>query len=75
MLVSKYRPVRVMAVAAAVALGASACGGGEIGAQTSENASAAASNAASDCAEINMAVNPWVGYEASAYVVGTVASE
>jgi glycine betaine/proline transport system substrate-binding protein len=75
MLVSKNRPLKVMAVAAAVAIGASACGGGEIGAQTSENASAAASNAAADCAEINMAVNPWVGYEASAYVVGTVASE
>ena len=75
MLVSKNRPLKVMAVAAAVAIGASACGGGEIGAQTSENASAAASNAAGDCADINMAVNPWVGYEASAYVVGTVAKD
>jgi ABC-type proline/glycine betaine transport system substrate-binding protein len=26
-----------------------------------------------DCGEFNMAINPWVGYEASAYVVGEVA--
>ena len=28
-----------------------------------------------DCGEFNIAVNPWVGYEADAYVVGHVAEE
>ncbi len=28
-----------------------------------------------ECGDLNMAVNPWVGYEASAYVVGELAAE
>ena len=40
--------------------------------QTEANESAAA-DGGGDCGELNMAVNPWVGYEADAYVVGTVA--
>ncbi len=28
-----------------------------------------------DCGEVNMAVNPWVGYEADAYVFGAVAEQ
>ena len=67
---------RLAAVTACAALVLAGCGddgGGSIADQTKENESAAAE--AGDCGEINMAVNPWVGYEASAYVVGTVAAE
>jgi glycine betaine/proline transport system substrate-binding protein len=55
------------------ALALAACGGGSIDDQTKANEEKAA--AAGDCGEVNMAVNPWVGYEASAYVVGTVAEQ
>jgi glycine betaine/proline transport system substrate-binding protein len=57
--------LRIAAVAAAAGLVLAACGGGDI--------NSGASNAASDCGAFNIAVNPWVGYEASAYVVGTIA--
>jgi glycine betaine/proline transport system substrate-binding protein len=44
----------------------SACGGGNI--------ESAGGQAAGECEdELNMAINPWVGYEASAHVVGYVA--
>lgn len=59
------------ALAACAAFGLAACGGGDIDKQTEENESKAAD--AGDCGELNMAVNPWVGYEANAYVVGYVA--
>jgi acyl-CoA synthetase (AMP-forming)/AMP-acid ligase II len=54
----------------------SACGegGGEIEEQTQE-AEEQAEEAGGECGDLNMAVNPWVGYEASAYVVGTVAEQ
>jgi len=54
------------AVAAAMALTLSACGGGSI-----QNAKQPAGS--KDCGDLNMAVNPWVGYEANAYVVGYIA--
>jgi glycine betaine/proline transport system substrate-binding protein len=44
-----------------------ACGSGDI------DESASGGSSGTDCGEMNMAVNPWVGYEASAYVVGQVA--
>ncbi len=44
----------------------SACGGSDI----KESGSASGGK---DCADFNMAINPWVGYEASAHVVGYVA--
>jgi glycine betaine/proline transport system substrate-binding protein len=50
-----------------------ACGGGDIEAETEANEEQAAGGG--ECGELNMAVNPWVGYEASAYVVGTVAQQ
>ena len=52
-------------------LAISACGSGSIADQTRENEKKAAD--AGNCGDLNMAVNPWVGYEASAYVVGYVA--
>jgi glycine betaine/proline transport system substrate-binding protein len=51
-------------VAAAAGLTLAACGGSDIN---------SGSSAASDCGDFNIAVNPWVGYEASAYVVGQIA--
>jgi glycine betaine/proline transport system substrate-binding protein len=59
-------------VVACAVLALSACGGGTIEAETEENAEKAAA-AGGDCGELNMAINPWVGYEADAYVVGTLA--
>ena len=44
-----------------------ACGGGDI-----EETNAP--EGAADCGDFNIAINPWVGYEASAHVVGYVAS-
>ena len=55
----------LMSVAAAIALALSACGGGNI----STNAKAAASN----CGNLNIAMNAWTGYYADAYVVGEIA--
>lgn len=49
------------------------CGGGSIEEETQANEEQAAEGG--DCGDLNMAVNPWVGYEADAYVVGTIAQE
>jgi len=56
-------------LAAAVSLGLAACGDSDIDSGDSSTA------AASDCGEFDIAINPWVGYEASAYVVGEVAKQ
>lgn len=57
------------AVAAILLL--SGCGGGAIQEETQANEEEQSD--LGNCGELNMAVNPWVGYEASAYVVGTLA--
>jgi glycine betaine/proline transport system substrate-binding protein len=67
------RPGRLAVVAAASVVVLSACGGGSIEKETQANQSQAAA-AGGDCGEVNMAINPWVGYEADAYVVGEVAT-
>lgn len=54
--------------AASLALVLTACGGGDI-----ESDAPAASGG--ECGDLNLAVNPWVGMEASATVVGRVAEE
>jgi len=61
----------LIAVAACVALTLAGCGDSSIDEETEANEERAAE--AGDCGEMNMAVNPWVGYEADAYVVGHVA--
>jgi len=73
----EFRKVSTLTGSLAVlALVASACGGGggggDIAAAEKDNESVAAA-AGGECGEVNMAVNPWVGYEADAYVVGYVA--
>lgn len=72
MKVRNKKLVQAFALAASVGLIVSACGGDEIGAETDANEENAA--AGGDCGEINMAVNPWVGYAADAYVVGQIAA-
>jgi glycine betaine/proline transport system substrate-binding protein len=64
---------RAAVLTGAAALVLAGCGGGSIDDETQANEEEAA--AAGDCGEVNMAINPWVGYEASAYVVGTVAEQ
>src|SRR4051794_35468364 len=55
---------------AVLGLSLAACGGGNI-----QNAPAPSGGGgqAANCGKLNMAINPWVGYEASAHVVGYVA--
>ena len=53
-------------------LALTACGGGG-SIDERDQGQRAAGRPSGDCGELNMAVNPWVGYEADAYVVGTVA--
>ena len=60
----------ILAVTAAAGLALAACGGGNI---SSSGSSSGGSAAAAKCGNFNIAVNPWVGYEADAYVVGYVA--
>ena len=59
-----------MALAAAAGLVLAACGDSDI----DGGDDGGSDTAAADCGEFNMAINPWVGYEASAYVVGQVAA-
>jgi glycine betaine/proline transport system substrate-binding protein len=49
-----------------VGLGLAACGGGDIEDTQSS---------ASDCGELNIAINPWTGYVANAHVIGVVAEQ
>src|SRR3954470_23782513 len=57
-----------LAIAATLTVALSACGGAKVG-QTTTGSSAQAAN----CGTFNLAVNPWVGYEADAAVVAYVA--
>lgn len=71
---SRKRVAGLVSVAACVALTLVGCGsGGSISDETKANESKAAEGGA--CGDLNLAVNPWVGFEADAYVVGHVASE
>jgi glycine betaine/proline transport system substrate-binding protein len=74
MRLTRSKGVRLGAVAAVATLALTACGGGSIDDETKANEEAAESGGG-DCGDLNMAVNPWVGYQASAYVVGTVAQD
>jgi glycine betaine/proline transport system substrate-binding protein len=59
--------LRLLGVAAAAALMLSACGGGGISDNTTSSGKS--------CGTFNIAVNPWTGYVADAYVVGVLAQE
>jgi glycine betaine/proline transport system substrate-binding protein len=71
----RSRPARLRAGAVAgavLALAVAGCGGATVDSE-SDDAQASASGKA--CGTINIAVNPWVGYEANAAVVGHVAEK
>src|SRR3954454_5092655 len=57
--------LRLASLTVALGLAVSACGGSNI----KETSTASGKS----CSDFNIAVNPWTGYEADAYVVGTVA--
>jgi len=62
------RPAAVFAV---LALTLTACGGAKVG----ESTPAAGSGNPKSCGTFNLAINPWVGYEANAAVIGYVAEK
>jgi glycine betaine/proline transport system substrate-binding protein len=61
------RRLQLACVAAALALGLTACGSGNI----EDNKSSAGGG--KDCGDLRIAVNPWTGYVANAHVIGYVA--
>ena len=61
-----------VALAATLALALSGCGGAKVGEESGGKTGAAA---AKNCGTFNLAINPWVGYEADAAVVGYVAEK
>lgn len=67
------RTMNVVGLVAVAALVLAGCGESSIDKETDENKANQAEKG--ECGELNMAVNPWVGYEANAYVVGHVAEE
>jgi glycine betaine/proline transport system substrate-binding protein len=60
-----------VALSAVIALALAGCGGATV--DSSSTPTAGASGAAAKCGTFNIAVNPWVGYEADAAVVGYLA--
>ena len=74
MRIAHSKAARLGAAAAIGTFVLSACGGGSIDDETKANEDAASAGGG-DCGELNMAINPWVGFEASAYVVGAVAEQ
>ncbi len=63
--------VRVLALLVVAALAVAACGGAKVGASSSSTpaATGSAGSSAKPCGTVNIAVNPWVGYEADFAVV------
>jgi glycine betaine/proline transport system substrate-binding protein len=61
---------QIAAFSAVIALALAGCGGATI-----ESETPAASGSTAACGAFNIAVNPWVGYEANAAVVGYVAEK
>ncbi|MDQ3617027.1 MAG: ABC transporter substrate-binding protein [Actinomycetota bacterium] len=60
--------VRLAALTSVLGLAVAACGGGNI------ESAPSGGGEGKDCGTFDVAINPWVGYEASAHVVGYVAS-
>ena len=71
---TRPRPaVRAGLLATVVAVGLSGCGGAKVGTTTAAGTPAAGGAKAASCGTVNLAVNPWVGYEANAAVIAEVA--
>ncbi|MET1073069.1 MAG: glycine betaine ABC transporter substrate-binding protein, partial [Umezawaea sp.] len=62
--------IRGAGVALAVALTLAGCGGAKVG-----DTGSAQSGSTGDCGTFNIAINPWVGYEANAAVLAYVAEK
>jgi len=60
-----------VALSAVIALALAGCGGSTI----KDSAGSTSGTGATKCGTLNLAVNPWVGYEADAAVVGYVAQK
>jgi glycine betaine/proline transport system substrate-binding protein len=58
---------QLVALAAVVGLGLTACGGGDI--------SETDTSGKSDCGDLRIAINPWTGYVSNAHVIGQIAKE
>ena len=64
--------MRAAAATAVLSLGLAGCGGATIE-ETNSSGSGSGSGGGEDCGAVNIAVNPWVGYEANAAVLAEVA--
>lgn len=62
--------LKLLAPLAALLLFSAACGGAKVGEDSSSDAGSSGT-----CGTVNLAVNPWVGYEANAAVVAYVAEQ
>jgi glycine betaine/proline transport system substrate-binding protein len=71
--VSRIARPRAVVLVVSAGLLVSACGGAKVGESTSGSQAAAPQKTA--CGTVNIAVNPWVGYEADAAVVAYVAEK
>ncbi|WP_405816893.1 ABC transporter substrate-binding protein [Streptomyces sp. NBC_01390] len=60
---------------AVLALTLTACGGAKVGDDSAGSGSDTSSGSSAKCGTFNLAVNPWVGYEANAAVVAYVAEQ
>jgi glycine betaine/proline transport system substrate-binding protein len=65
----RLRRTRLVALAAVVGLGLTACGGSNI----NDNKSSSGSSGGTSCGDLRIAVNPWTGYVSNAHVIGVVA--
>jgi glycine betaine/proline transport system substrate-binding protein len=68
----RRRYLRTSVLFAAVSLVLAGCGGAKVG---EDSSSGGGGGDSADCGDFNIAVNPWVGYEADAAVVGYVAEK
>ncbi|WP_433359159.1 ABC transporter substrate-binding protein [Streptosporangium sp. CA-115845] len=77
MTVSRIGRPRAVALLVAGGLLVSACGGAKVGESSESTAAPAASGAEGrkPCGAVNIAINPWVGYEATAAVIAHVAEK
>jgi glycine betaine/proline transport system substrate-binding protein len=62
------------ALAAVLALALAGCGGEKVG-SSGTSSDAAGSGSEKPCGTLNLAINPWVGYQADAAVVGYLAKK
>jgi glycine betaine/proline transport system substrate-binding protein len=67
---ARLRRTWLVALAAVVGLGLTACGSSDI---NNDKGSASGGGGGKDCGDLRIAVNPWTGYVSNAHVIGVVA--